>query len=200
MIRRALRRWPLACLPLATVTACTLGDAADPLPVVEVFQEATCECCQGWVRHIEAAGFNVEVTAYENPFDLQAVKREQAIPPELAGCHTALVGGYLIEGHVSAQDIRWLLRERPGLKGLVVPRMPRGAPGMEGGDAEPYAVLALHPDGTTAIFARHGPAGDEGSPDGGVAPDPASAEVSSPAATTETATETVDPASARGVP
>lgn len=137
---------------------CTLGAplaaaAAEP-PTVEVWKSPTCGCCTVWVRHLEAAGFQVQVT---NLVDVAPVKQRFAVPPELASCHTARVAGYVVEGHVPAADIVRLLREQPRIRGLVVPGMPVGSPGMEGAGARPYEVLAVDDAGATTVFATHEP-------------------------------------------
>lgn len=89
--------------------------------------------------------------------DLTGIKAEQQVPNELQSCHTAIVDGYVIEGHVPAADIKRLLSERPQIRGLAVPGMPVGSPGMEmkGVAADPYAVIAFHEDGTTSVFASY---------------------------------------------
>lgn len=125
---------------------------ATPRPEIQVFKLPTCGCCRTWVKYLEASGFPVKVT---DTTAVIAISAEHGVPPTLAGCHTALVNGYIIEGHVSVAEIERLLSERPPIKGLLVPGMPKGAPGMEGPDAERYEVLALHADGTTAVFATH---------------------------------------------
>jgi hypothetical protein len=119
---------------------------------VKVWRTPTCGCCGAWVRHLEASGFRVEVTIQD---DLSAIKAKHGVPPSLESCHTAVVGGYVVEGHVPADDVKRLLRERPPVAGLVVPGMPAGSPGMEAPVSEPYATLALAADGTTTVFARH---------------------------------------------
>ena len=130
--------------------------AGDGLPEAVVWKTPTCGCCGAWVRHLEANGFRARVIERA---DLAPVKAEHRIPPRLESCHTALIGGYVVEGHVPAADILRLLRERPaGVRGLVVPGMPAGSPGMEGPVSERYATLALAEDGRTAVFAEHGPA------------------------------------------
>jgi hypothetical protein len=141
---------------LAAVAPLAATRAAPPAPAIAVWRTPTCGCCGAWVRHLEAAGFRTEVTVQD---DLLPIKRRYGITPALESCHTAVVAGYVIEGHVPAADIARLLRERPaGVQGLAVPGMPAGSPGMEGPVAEPYATLALRGDGTTAVFARHEPA------------------------------------------
>lgn len=140
----------LAAAPLAGARAAT------PRPAIAVWRTPTCGCCGAWVRHLEAAGFRASVTVQD---DLAPLKRQHGITPALESCHTAVVAGYVIEGHVPAADIARLLRDRPaGVRGLAVPGMPAGSPGMEGPVAEPYATLALGNNGSTTVFARHDPA------------------------------------------
>jgi len=116
-----------------------------------VYKSPTCGCCELWIDHAEAAGFTV-VT--EDVIDLRPVKAENGITPELASCHTAIVGGYVIEGHVPADVIAKLLDERPDIHGLAVPGMPIGSPGMEGGTPEAYDVVAIDRNGETSVYAR----------------------------------------------
>jgi hypothetical protein len=123
---------------------------------VLVHKTPTCGCCHLWVDHLHAQGFRVEVRDYDN---LAAVKQRLGVPMEKASCHTAEVGGYIVEGHVPAQDIHRLLAEKPKARGLVLPGMPLGSPGMEvpDGTVEPYTVELLRDDGTTVAYAAHGP-------------------------------------------
>jgi hypothetical protein len=111
----------------------------------------SCGCCGEWVKHMRANGFEVKAQYVE---DVAAVKRSRGVPQGLWSCHTGLVGGYIIEGHVPAPDIVRLLRERPRVSGLAVPGMPVGAPGMEQGTPEPYATIAFGREGSS-VFARH---------------------------------------------
>jgi hypothetical protein len=107
------------------------------------------------VKHLEANGFAVNVNAAD-PSMLDRIKRQSGIGEELASCHTATIGAYVIEGHVPALDIKRLVAERPDALGLTVPGMPVGSPGMEqGAETEPFDVLLIKKDGTTEIFARH---------------------------------------------
>jgi hypothetical protein len=101
-------------------------------------------------------GFNVQV---EDVTDLNAVKEEHQVPMQLQSCHTAIVDGYVIEGHVPAEDVNRLLAEKPDIAGLAVPGMPLGSPGMEvdGADDQPYDVIAFSTDGSTAVFASYQP-------------------------------------------
>ncbi|MDH3740357.1 MAG: DUF411 domain-containing protein [Hyphomicrobiales bacterium] len=141
-------------MPIAAI--CLLGALApaiaDQLPLVTVWKSPSCGCCGNWVAHMEDAGFSVKV---ENTEELDSVKKLAGIPDELQSCHTATVGGYKIEGHVPAADIKRLLTERPTVNGLSVPGMPSGSPGMENGERDPYDVLAFTRDGKTTVFSTH---------------------------------------------
>jgi hypothetical protein len=120
---------------------------------IDVFKSPTCGCCEKWVTHLRSSGFAPTAT---NVDDMSAVKTRHHIPAALESCHTALVGGYVIEGHVPAADIRRLLKERPAIAGLAAPGMPSGSPGMEAPNAKPYDVLAFDKQGKTRVFATHG--------------------------------------------
>jgi hypothetical protein len=103
------------------------------------------------VKHLQAAGFSVESRMVQ---DLEAVPERQRVPPALRSCHTAVVGGYLVEGHIPATVIRRLLRERPRIAGIAVPGMPAGSPGMESSNPVAYDVLAFQASGQTYVFAH----------------------------------------------
>ncbi|MEX0893524.1 MAG: DUF411 domain-containing protein [Gemmatimonadota bacterium] len=119
---------------------------------VTVYKSATCGCCQAWVEHLAENGFEVKAV---NVADLAAVKAEHTVPPRLAACHTAVVDGYVVEGHVPAEVVRRLLEERPEVLGIAVPGMPVGSPGMEAGDRkDPYDVLTFDAEGRTTVFER----------------------------------------------
>ena len=121
------------------------------LPLVRVWRTPTCGCCGDWVEHMRAAGFPVEV--HDLP-SLTAKKEEHGIAPEHQSCHTATVEGYLVEGHVPADLVRRMLAEGPDIRGLTVPGMPAGSPGMEvPGRKDPYDVLALLDDGSAVVYA-----------------------------------------------
>ncbi len=129
--------------------------ATDTAPSIEVWKSATCECCGAWLKHLEANGFTVKVNAAE-PSTLASLKRQAGVGDKLASCHTAMIDGYVIEGHVPATDIKRLVAEHPAAVGLAVPGMPVGSPGMEqGAEFEPYDVLLVKKDGTTEAFASH---------------------------------------------
>lgn len=126
------------------------GAGADG-PEVHVYKSATCGCCNKWIEHLRSNGFPVETTDVRDVRPLQA---EKHVPSRLASCHTATVGGYVVDGHVPAEDIRRLLRERPSITGIAVPGMPEGSPGMEGPDPETYDVLSFGTAGVQ-VFAHH---------------------------------------------
>lgn len=129
------------------------GAAADPLPEVVMHKDPNCGCCSAWAEHLEANGFRVRTVSER---DMQAVKRRLAVPQRLTSCHTAKVGGYVIEGHVPASAIQRLLREKPAVAGLSVPGMPLGSPGMEvPGKKDPYEVVSFDKAGRTAVYESH---------------------------------------------
>ena len=135
----------LCCLLLiGTVSACGGSDTpdADSALLVEVYKSPTCRCCQEWADHLVANGFKVKST---NVMNLSAVKQQHGVPADMQSCHTALVSGYIIEGHVPASDIERLLRDRPAVRGLAAPGMPQGSPGMETGVVEPYTGARTQP-------------------------------------------------------
>ncbi len=144
------RRHLLAGLPLLFVAGRAEAQAA---PAVHVVKTATCGCCGDWVVHLRQAGFRVTVA---NVPDVTPYARRLGVPDDLRSCHTASVGGYAIEGHVPAADIRRLLRERPAAAGLAVPGMPIGSPGMEhGSHRERYNTVLFTRAGRRTVFARH---------------------------------------------
>jgi hypothetical protein len=151
--RDEMRRLSAACgLALAMVILVSCR-SEDPIAIT-VYKSATCGCCVKWVDHLEAGGLSVKAVDVQN---LAWVKKEYGVPDRLASCHTALVDGYVIEGHVPVEDVIRLLEERPDVVGLAVPKMPIGSPGMEGPNPEPYDVLAFTKQGSTHTFASHGP-------------------------------------------
>ncbi|MBA3487614.1 MAG: DUF411 domain-containing protein [Lysobacter sp.] len=139
--------------PLADVTGS--ASTASALPLVVVNKSASCGCCGVWVDHMRAAGFQVQVNNIDN---LNPIKERVGVPLGKGSCHTAEVGGYFVEGHVPAEDVKRLLAEKPDAKGLVVPGMPLGSPGMEvpDGTVQPYTVELVGRDGQTTPFAEHG--------------------------------------------
>lgn len=136
----------------ATIAATPM---TNPLSSVVVNKSASCGCCNLWVEHMRRAGFQVEVRNQDN---LNPIKERLGVPLGKGSCHTAEVGGYFVEGHVPAEDVKRLLAEKPDAKGLVVPGMPAGSPGMElpDGRTQPYTVELIGRDGATMAFAQHG--------------------------------------------
>ena len=129
--------------------------AAAPKPTsITVYKDPSCGCCTKWVDHLRANGFAPEV---HDRSDMEALKDSLGVPAALRSCHTAVVGAYVIEGHVPASDVTRLLASKPAKTvGVAVPGMPAGSPGMEmGGRVDRYDVIAFAPGGATRIFARH---------------------------------------------
>ena len=147
MQRRTLLQGALAALLLAA------AGAQAALPVIEVYKSASCGCCHLWVEHLRANGFTVKARDVANPTDY---REKFGVPDELGSCHTGLVAGYALEGHVPAAEIKRLLAERPKAKGLAVPGMPLGSPGMEGPRQDPYDVLLIQADGRHKVYKHYG--------------------------------------------
>lgn len=137
-----------------TPTTSPQADAPAAAPVIAVYKSPTCGCCGNWVEHVKAAGFAVEVHDVDN---LSDIKADAGVPATTRSCHTAIVGGYALEGHVPASTIQRLLREKPAIAGLAVPGMPVGSPGMEvpGQPAARYDVVAFKADGATEVYESH---------------------------------------------
>lgn len=138
------------CLLLAALLPSTAwaGDA----PVIKVYKTPTCGCCVKWIDHLEQAGFIVESETLGN---VNPVKAANGVPPKLASCHTAIVDGYVVEGHVPADIISRLLAEKPDIAGVAVPGMPVGSPGMEmGARKDPYQVISFDDEGGLAVYAE----------------------------------------------
>lgn len=148
----ATRRTVLMAMTATLAAGCARAAAATEMVI---YKTPWCGCCKGWVTHMTNAGFKPTVIEIE---DLGPIRQKHGVPFPLSSCHTGLVGGYVIEGHVPAADVRRLLQERPKAIGLTVPGMPLGSPGMESpaGDVEAYdTLLLLDSNGGTRIFARH---------------------------------------------
>lgn len=155
----------LALVPVfVLLSACGTGEAGEvamadgqvavvataDMPAIVVYKTPTCGCCSGWVEHLRQAGFTVDARDVR---DLMTVKRDAGVPVAMSSCHTAIVDGYVVEGHVPAEHIARMLAERPAIAGIAVPGMPIGSPGMEGPNPEPYQVLTFSHDGSTGVFA-----------------------------------------------
>ena len=123
--------------------------APSPGPEISVYKNASCGCCKKWVEHLQAAGFRVTVHDTSN---LAGVMERYGVPRKLTACHTAVVDGYVIEGHVPADVIQRLLKERPGIAGVAVPGMPAGSPGMESETPARFYILTFDKNGTTSVY------------------------------------------------
>ena len=144
----------VAATPASTVAPAAMVMANGDLPAVVVYKTASCGCCNGWVEHLKEAGFTVDARDVR---DLMSVKRDAGVPVSNSSCHTAMVDGYVVEGHVPADVVKKMLAERPDIAGIAVPGMPVGSPGMEGPGAKPYDVLTFDREGNNAVFATVDP-------------------------------------------
>ena len=148
----AAPRWVRAAPGAAGANPAATGTTATP---VEVWKDPSCGCCHDWIEHMQAHGFSFTVHDTGN----NAVRAQLGLPQQLGSCHTALVGGYLIEGHVPASDVRALLKQKPKALGLAVPGMPVGSPGMDGAvygnRRDPYDVLLVARGGGTKVFSSY---------------------------------------------
>ena len=149
------RQWLKAAASMGLAASLPLRSALAQTHTVEVWKDPNCGCCHLWVEHLQASGFKVAVRDVGN----NAARKRLGMPDKLGSCHTATVGGYVIEGHVPAADIRRLLKDRPLALGLAVPGMPIGSPGMDGpeykGRKDAFDVLLVQKDGSTKSFQRY---------------------------------------------
>lgn len=151
------RREIVVSLFATPVIGLTAADTfAATAPRIVVHKSESCGCCKLWITHLEKAGFKVQAIDESN---MGPIKERVGVPYGKGSCHTGVVDGYFIEGHVPAADIKKLLREKPDAKGLTVPGMPAGSPGMEvpSGQVDDYEVLLVAKDGSTSVYAKHGP-------------------------------------------
>ncbi len=140
-------------LGLAALSPAMLAPAFAAGDEVVMYKDPNCGCCSKWAEHMREQGFTVKEVATSQ---MSVIKREAGVPQALGSCHTARVGGYVVEGHVPAADVRRMLTEKPAIAGLSAPGMPLGSPGMEGPyPAERYDVVSFDAQGRTAVFARH---------------------------------------------
>jgi len=156
MKKRLLRPFALGvsvvALALTTGAAPVSPIVSPKTPTITVYKDPGCGCCKNWIEHLIKHGYRVD--AKDTP-GMTEVKRTLGVPDRLSACHTAVVNGYFIEGHVPASDIARLLREKPKVAGLAVPGMPMGSPGMEGPRAQHYQVLSFDKAGKTKVFASY---------------------------------------------
>lgn len=148
-----MRNISVLVLCLGLLAACSKA-APVGAPLVTIHKSPSCQCCSRWVTHLQEHGFATRIVSQS---DLRPVRTRLGVPDELAACHSAEIGGYFVEGHVPAADIQRLIAEKPKARGIAVPRMPAGSPGMEMGDRiDPYDVVLFDESGNTQVFARHG--------------------------------------------
>lgn len=165
-------RMRTAALALALVSVAALANAGEALPPVKIYGPKVCLACIDWADHLREHGF---AASFHGTDDMAAVKRRHRVPADMESVHTAVVGGYFIEGHVPAEDIKLLLKEKPKARGLAVPGLPRGAPGRERSTPfceqgctildndgverevrrELFNTMLVAPDGKTSVWARH---------------------------------------------
>ena len=149
-----MNKWKLGgillLVGLAGTAVLASRDTTAGAPTIVVYKDPNCGCCGHWIEHVKAAGFHVVV---RNRTSLADIKQRYGITPTLMSCHTAVVDGYAVEGHVPADLIQRLLRERPAVSGIAVPGMPGGAPGMESSVREPYNVVTFDRSGVTKVYA-----------------------------------------------
>jgi hypothetical protein len=151
--RAALFALPIAFAGVATsLLRAQTKQATQAKILIRVYKDPTCGCCTKWVEHMNANGFAATVI----DGDMRPIKKQYNVPSRLESCHTTVVGGYVIEGHVPAEDVKKLLAAKPkGILGLTIPGMPPSAPGMDTTPFQPYEVLSFDNDGKTAVYARH---------------------------------------------
>ncbi len=138
----------------ATLAASPARTDADALPKALVYKTPSCGCCSLWVDHMREAGFEVDARDLN---DIIPVKIDAGVPPRMSSCHTTLIDGYVVEGHIPAEHVKRLLEERPDVVGIAVPGMPIGSPGMEGIGARPYRVLSWDRQGNVEVYAEVDP-------------------------------------------
>ena len=150
----SIRKVLAAVAAVAVVSVAGATFAQKPAPTVQVYKSPTCGCCANWVKHLQQHGFTTRVTETD---DVASIKTQRGIPARVQSCHTAVVDGYVIEGHVPAADVQRLLKERPAVVGIAVPGMPIGSPGMEvpGQKPQAYDVVAFDKQGQTRVYASH---------------------------------------------
>jgi hypothetical protein len=155
MQRRSLLLAAGPALLATALPAWAAPPAAQGLPVLQVWKDPSCGCCKDWVSYLQREGFQVQLFETGNT----AVRKRLGLPDKYASCHTALIGGYVVEGHVNAREIRRLLAEKPKAIGLSVPGMPVGSPGMDGavygGRKDPYDVVLVLPDGSGQVYQSY---------------------------------------------
>jgi hypothetical protein len=149
-----MRRLALVLVALLLLVPAVGTTAQSRQTAIEVYKSPTCGCCSKWIDHLRSHGFAARAIDTDK---IDEIKDSRGVPRQARSCHTGMVGGYVVEGHVPAADIQRLLKERPAIVGIAVPGMPIGSPGMEvpGMKAQSYNVIAFSKDGSTRVFASH---------------------------------------------
>jgi hypothetical protein len=152
VVRRVV---PMLAVVAGLAWAATVWVAAQSSakPQLTVYKSSTCGCCSNWVEHMRTNGFEVKAIDVD---DIDKVKRERGVPSSAASCHTGIVNGYVVEGHVPADAVQKMLKEKPAIAGIAVPGMPMGSPGMEvpGGAKDPFNIVSFDKSGKTAIYQK----------------------------------------------
>ncbi len=157
-IMRSMKRMRLGAGLIALALSTGAAAPAEPLhdfskePTITVYRDPNCGCCTKWIEHLIKHGFTVNDRKSD---EMSEIKRGLGVPEKLESCHTGVVNGYVIEGHVPAADIHRLLKEKTKVAGLAVPGMPMGSPGMEGPRTDRYDVVSFDKAGHTKVFAKH---------------------------------------------
>ena len=143
----------LSAVLLILLTVTMVFSSDEPIKDIVVYKNPECGCCTKWVSYLEDKNYNVTI---KNTRDVLAIKKRLGVPEKLAACHTAIIDGYVVEGHITHRDIKRLLLFRPDIKGIAVPGMPIGTPGMERGSSkQPYNVMSFDDRGNVEVFAEH---------------------------------------------
>lgn len=147
-----------AVLAVALTTVAIVSAQREPAPTMEVYKSPTCGCCTKWVEHVRQAGFTAKVNELGDEA-LDGLKAKHGIPRTAQSCHTALVGGYIVEGHVPAKEVQRLLKEKPAVAGIAVGGMPTGSPGMEVAGVPPrtYNVVTFDKQGAVRVYSTQNP-------------------------------------------
>jgi hypothetical protein len=153
-VKRSVKRVAISLIAIgAMIWLTSVPAAASERIDMTVYRDPSCRCCGGWMEHLSAQGFQTNNVPTD---DMNALKQQQGVPTELSSCHTAVVDGYVIEGHVPAEDIKRLLVQQPPVAGIAVPGMPKGTPGMESGDVrESFTVFSFDQQGKTEAFNQY---------------------------------------------
>jgi hypothetical protein len=149
--RKVIQEGALVALAMWGLRRTAIAAPVDGIPMV-VYKDPSCGCCGKWVEHMKANGF---ATSVQDTPKMDAIKVRYKVGEKLRSCHTAVVGGYVIEGHVPAGDVKRLLKEKPKVVGLTIPGMPQSAPGMDMQPPVPYEVLAFDETDKTSSYAKH---------------------------------------------